>query len=82
MTENKQPEDERLKKRMEELRRLQVTLSGATVRGLMEFGIEWQEATGKLLKAGNRPEAEEKFQDAERRRQELRYFAKRGTLRK
>ena len=82
MTENKQPEDERLKKRMEELRRLQVTLSGATVRGLMEFGIKWQEVTGKLLKAGNRPGAEEKFRDAERRRQELRDFAKRGTLRK
>lgn len=82
MSENKQPEDERLKKRMEELRRLQVTLSGATVRGLMKFGIEWQEVTGKLLKAGSRPEAEEKFRDAERRRQELRDFAKRGTLRK
>lgn len=82
MSENKQPEDERLKKRMEELRRLQLTLRGTTVRGLMEIGIEWQEATGKLLKAWNRPGAEEKFRDAERRRQELRDFVKRGTLRK
>lgn len=48
----------------------------------MDIGIEWQEATGKLLKAGNRPEAEEKFRDAERRRQELRDFWKRGMLRK
>lgn len=35
MSENKQPEDERLKKRMEELRRLQLTLRGATVRGAL-----------------------------------------------
>ena len=68
--------------RMAELRRLQLTLSGVSIRRLLEIGIEWQEATGKMLKAWNRPEAEEKFQDAERRRQELRDFAKRGTLRK
>lgn len=68
--------------RMAELRRLQLTISGVSIRRLLEIGIEWQEATGKLLKAGNRPEAEEKFQDAERRRQELRDFSKRGTLRK
>lgn len=68
--------------RMAELRRLQLTISGVSIRRLLEIGIEWQEATGKLLKAGNRPEAEEKFQDAERRRQELRDFEKRGTLRK
>ena len=68
--------------RMAELRRLQLTLSGVSIRRLLEIGIEWQEATGKLLKAGNRPGAEEKFRDAERRRQELRDFVKRGTLRK
>ena len=37
--------------RMAELRRLQLTLSGVSIRRLLEIGIEWQEATGKLLKA-------------------------------
>jgi len=68
--------------RMAELRRLQLTLSGVSIRRLLEIGIEWQEATGKLLEQENRPEAEEKFQDAERRRKELQEFVERGTLRK
>ena len=69
-------------KRMEELRRLQLTLKGIPIRRILEFGIEWQEATGKLLKAGNRPGADEKFRDAEMRRKELKEFIERGTLRK
>lgn len=68
--------------RMAELRRLQLTLSGVSIRRIMEFGIEWQETTGKLLEQGKLPGAAEKFQDAEMRRKELKAFEKRGMLRK
>lgn len=68
--------------RIAELRRLQLTLSGVPIRRLMEFGIEWQEATGKLLEEGKRPGAAEKFHDAEMRRKELKEFEQRGMLRK
>lgn len=69
-------------KRMAELRRLQLTLSGATIRRLMEFGIEWQEVTGKLLKSAGKPGWEEKSVDVYARKKELRDFENSGVLRK
>ena len=68
--------------RMAELRRLQLTLSGVPIRRLLEFGIEWQEVTGKLLKTYNRPGWEEKSADVYRRKKELKEFEQRGMLRK
>lgn len=69
-------------KRMNELRRFQLQLSGIPMRRLLEFGIEWQEVTGKLLKRYNRPGWEEKSADVYRRKKELKEFDNSGTLKR
>lgn len=69
-------------RRMNELRRFQLQLSGIPMRRLLEFGIEWQEATGKLLKRFNRPGWEEKSADVYRRKKELKEFYNSGTLKR
>lgn len=68
--------------RMNELRRFQLQLSGIPMRRLLEFGIEWQETTGKLLKRFNRPGWEEKSADVYRRKKELKEFDNSGTLKR
>lgn len=69
-------------RRMNELRRFQLQLSGIPMRRLLEFGIEWQEVTGKLLKKYNRPGWEEKSADVYRRKKELKEFDNSGTLKR
>lgn len=69
-------------RRMNELRRFQLQLSGISMRRIMEIGIEWQEVTGKLLKRFNRPGWEEKSADVCRRKKELKEFENAGTLKR
>lgn len=69
-------------RRMNELRRFQLQMSGIPMRRLLEFGIEWQEVTGKLLKKYNRPGWEEKSADVYRRKKELKEFDNSGTLKR
>lgn len=82
MTEVSEVFDEKKakEKRMQELRRIQIHLSGITLRRVMEIGIEWQEITMKLLKRGNRPEWEEKSVDLYKRKKELSEFEKKGAF--
>lgn len=68
--------------RMNELRRFQLQLSGIPMRRILEYGIEWQEVTGKLLKRFNRPGWEEKSADVYRRKKELKEFDNAGTLKR
>lgn len=77
--EDKKKEKER---RMNELRRFQLQLSGIPMRRILEYGIEWQEVTGKLLKRFNRPGWEEKSADVYRRKKELKEFENAGKLKK
>ena len=69
-------------RRMNELRRFQLQLSGIPMRRILEYGIEWQEVTGKLLKKYNRPGWEEKSADVCRRKKELKEFDNSGTLKR
>ena len=84
MTEVSEVFDEKKakEKRMQELRRIQIHLSGITLRRVMEIGIEWQEITMKLLKRGNRPEWEEKSVDLCKRKKELMEFEKKGAFKR
>lgn len=77
--EDRKKEKER---RTNELRRFQLQLSGISMRRILEFGIEWQEVTGKLLKRYNRPGWEEKSADVYRRKKELKEFDNSGTLKR
>lgn len=69
-------------RRMNELRRFQLQLSGIQMRRILEYGIEWQEVTGKLLKRFNRPGWEEKSADVYRRKKELKELDNSGTLKR
>ena len=84
MTEVSEAFDEKKakEKRMQELRRIQINLSGITLRRVMEIGIEWQEITMKLLKRENKPGWEEKSVDLYRRKKELMEFEKKGAFKR
>jgi hypothetical protein len=75
-------QEKTIDKRMAELRRISLQMSGLPISRIMEIGIEWQEATGKLLMRDSmtRQAGEEKLEDAERRKTELQRFTKSGRL--
>lgn len=69
-------------RRANELRKLQMQMHGLSMREILQFGVEWQEATGKLLKRFNRPGWEEKSADVYRRKKELKEFDNSGMLKR
>ena len=68
--------------RKEELRRLQLYCKMSPLKSMLQWMIEWQEATGKLLtsKPETRQKGLDKLEDAKRRREEMRELIKENLL--
>ena len=64
------------------LRKTSFTYSSWPIGELQQFCIDWQEVTGRLLEAGNRPGGKEKLKDAEKKRRQLKEIVKRGITKK
>ena len=76
-------EDEmELRKRLIYLRRMSMAYAHWPIREIQQFCIDWQEVTGHLLEKGKRPGSEEKFADADTKRQQLKEIVNRGIARK
>lgn len=75
-------EEMELRKRLLYLRRMSMAYAHWPIREVQQFCIDWQEVTGHLLEKGNRPGFEEKFADADTKRQQLKEIVNRGIARK
>ena len=73
--------EKELNERLLWLRKVSLRMGSWSLRDLQTFCIEWQEVTGKLLEACNRP-SEAKFKDAEKKRRQLKEIQNRGIARK
>lgn len=74
--------EQELKDRVLWLRKTSFKYSSWPISELQKFCIEWQEVTGRLLEAGNRPGSKEKLKDAEKKRRQLKEIVKRGITKK
>ena len=65
-----------------ELRRLQLHSKMSPLKSMLQWMIEWQEATGKLLTSNpeTRQQGLDKLEDAKRRREEMRELRKENLL--
>lgn len=69
-------------RRANELRKLQMQMHGLSMREILQFGVDWQEVTGNLLKKAGKPGWEEKSADLYRRKRELERFEDSGMLKR
>ena len=76
-----EPKKDDLSEHLIFLRRMSLRNSSWSIREIQQFMIDWQETTGKLLKAAGKP-YEHKFADAEKKKKQLRALWNRGVTKK